>query len=102
MFISGVNSLLLFIGSGRDNLQCRCILNDDEESIDQGFDVVAAHTDGGSGYVYVGIIPANINQALAMECEDKEFWKAAMLDELVNHKEIFGAFGPAVTMSSSF
>jgi len=40
------------------------------------------------------IYPGNINQAL--ECEDKEFWKAAMLDELVNHEEVFGAFGPAV------
>ena len=72
---------------------CNVIVTDDDgKSTDHEFDIVAAHTDGGNGYI--GFIPANINQAL--ECEDKEFWKAAMLDELVNHKEVFGAFGPAI------
>ena len=28
--------------------------------------------------------------------EDAEFWKAAMLDEMVNHEEIFGSFGPPI------
>ena len=85
--------LSLAVRSGVRETVCNVVvIDDDGKSTDREYDVVAAHTDGGNGYI--GFIPANINQAL--ECEDKEFWKAAMLDELVNHEEVFGAFGPAI------
>ena len=28
-----------------------------------------------------------------MTCEDLEFWKAVVLDELTNHEEVFQSFG---------
>ena len=31
-----------------------------------------------------------------MEHEDSEFWKAAILDEINNHEEIFNVFGPPI------
>ena len=32
----------------------------------------------------------------AMSSEDLEFWKAAILDELANHEEVFQSFGPPI------
>ena len=32
----------------------------------------------------------------AMAHKDSEFWKAAILDEITNHEEIFEAFGPPI------
>ena len=28
--------------------------------------------------------------------EDAKFWKAAMLDKMVNYEEVFGSFGPPI------
>ena len=54
---------------------------------------IAAHTQGGDGSDAFSI-PKTVTQALAHE--DAEFWKAAMLDEMVNHEEVFGTFGPPI------
>ena len=32
----------------------------------------------------------------ALSNQDSEYWRAAILDEIVNHEEIFQAFGPSV------
>ena len=48
---------------------------DDNLSVDKGFEMVAAHT---------------------LEHEDSKYWKAAILDEIINHEEVFQAFGPPV------
>ena len=32
----------------------------------------------------------------AMEHDDSEYWKAAILDEIHNHEEIFQFFGPPI------
>ena len=32
----------------------------------------------------------------AMSSEDSEYWKAAILDELANHEEVFQSFGPPI------
>ena len=39
-------------------------------------------------------IPKTIARALGHE--DAEFWRAAMLEELSNHEEIFNSFGPPI------
>ena len=39
-------------------------------------------------------IPKTIAQA--MEHKDSEYWKAAILDEITNHEEIFHVFGPPI------
>ena len=54
---------------------------------------IAAHTVGGDGSDAFSI-PKRVTQALMHE--DAEFWKAAMFDERVNHKEVFGLFGPPI------
>ena len=76
---------------------------DPQEESDSGFDidspsnsfdhVVAAHTAGGDGSEALGI-PKTITQA--MSSEDSEFWKAAILDELSNHEEVFQSYGPPI------
>ena len=66
---------------------------DDNLSVDKGFEMVAAHTAGGSGDLFFGV-PSTLKQAL--DHEDSEYWKAAILDEIVNHEEVFQAFGPPV------
>ena len=52
---------------------------------------IAAHTNGGDGSD-VFSIPKTVTQALVHD--NAEFWKAAMLDKIVNDKEIFKVFGP--------
>ena len=42
----------------------------------------------------VSDIPKTIAQA--MHCEDSEYWKAAILDEITNHEEVFHVFGPPI------
>ena len=39
-------------------------------------------------------VPKTITQAL--DHEDAEYWKAAILDEIINHEEIFKVFGPPI------
>ena len=63
---------------------------DDEH---HGFEIVVAHTAGGHVNAPFGI-PTTMKQAL--EHEDSEYWKAAILDEVVNHEQIFKAFGPPI------
>ena len=60
------------------------------------FHVVAAHIEGGDGSEAF-LNPKTVMQA--MECEDSEYWKAAMLDELTNHEEVFQSFGPPIPRS---
>ena len=59
--------------------------------------MVVAHTTGGKGDIFFGV-PSNLEQAL--RSEDSEYWKAAILDEIINHEEIFQAFGPPVPRES--
>jgi len=76
---------------------------DPREESDSGFDidspsnsfgrVVAAHTAGGDGSEALGI-PKMITQMISSE--DSEFWKAAILDELSNHEEVFQFLGPPI------
>ena len=60
-------------------------------------DIVAAHTAEGKGDISFGV-PSTLEQALSNE--DFEYWRAAILDEIldeiVNYEEIFQAFGPPV------
>ena len=51
---------------------------DDNLSVDKGFEMVAAHTAGGSGDLFFGV-PSTLKQAL--DHEDSEYWKAAILDD---------------------
>ena len=64
----------------------------DEEHDD--YEIVAAHKAGGHDNTPFGI-PNTMRQAL--EHEDSGYWKAAILDEIVNHEQIFKAFGPLIT-----
>ena len=85
--------LSLAVCSWVEETVCNVVVLDDDRGPNyHGFNIIAAQTDGESEYV--GFSTANINQAL--ECEDKAFWNAAMLYEIVNSEEIFGAFGLAI------
>ena len=52
-----------------------------------------ARTAGGNGNAPFDI-PRTMKQAL--EHQYSEYWKAAILDEIVNHEQVFKAFGPPV------
>ena len=73
---------------------CAVTVTDNVEHDDNhDFEVVAAHTAGGHGNAPFDI-PRTMKQAL--EHQDSEYWKAAILDEIVNHEQVFKAFGPPV------
>ena len=65
-----------------------CVVTVDATGDGPGFesDVAAAHSLGGGGDLLFGV-PSTIIQA--MEHEDSEYWKAAILDEITNHEDIF-------------
>jgi len=67
--------------------------DNDSRSTIEGEHIVAAHTAGGDGSEALGV-PKTMSQA--MSSEDSEFWKAAILDELANHEEVFQSFGPPI------
>ena len=73
-----------------------CVVTVDEtgDSPESASEVVAAHTSGGNGNILFGV-PSTMSQA--MEHKDAEYWKAAILDEITNHEEIFHVFEPPKT-----
>ena len=89
--------LSLVTRSGREERVCvvtvKHVDNDTSQSISE-FGVVAAHTTGGHGHVAFGI-PSSLKQAL--QHENSEYCKAAILDEIIHHEEIFHAFGPPIS-----
>ena len=79
--------------SGSDRA-CVVMVDETGDSPEFVSDVAAAHSlGGGVGDILFGV-PKTIPQA--MEHDDSEYWKAAILDEINNHEEIFHVFGPPI------
>ena len=72
---------------------CVVTVDETDNGSESVSDVAAAHSLGGSGVLLYGV-PTTISQA--MEHDDSEYWKAAILDEIHNHEEIFQFFGPPI------
>ena len=84
--------LSLVSRSGSERV-CVVTVEETDNGPESESEVVAAHTSGGNGNLLFGI-PTTISQA--MEHDDSEYWKAAILDDINNHEEIFQVFGPPI------